>query len=59
MQTIFPIKGQPVAKTPGSLLQYEMPDLYDRPWAEYWRKYYEKDMQIPQSDDLFDFGGDQ
>jgi len=58
VQTIFPINGQPTAKTPGSMLQYEMPDLYGRPWAEYWHKYYEQGMQVPKAQDLFDFGGD-
>jgi hypothetical protein len=56
VQTIFPINGQPVSKTPGSVFPYEMPDLYGRPWATYWRKNYEKDMKVPESDDLFDFG---
>jgi hypothetical protein len=37
------------------VIQYEIPDMYGRPWAHYWEKYWEKDMQKPQGEDIFTF----
>jgi hypothetical protein len=56
VQTIFPIKGvgQPVAV--GSTIEYEVPDIYGRPWAQIWEKYHEQGMERPEQEDLFDFG---
>jgi hypothetical protein len=58
VQTIFPIDGKPTSKSPGDVFPFEMPDMYGRPWAQYWRKYFEKDMQAPQTEDIFQFGDD-
>jgi hypothetical protein len=53
--TIFPIKGisRPVAA--GTTIEYEVPDIYGRPWAQIWEKYHEEGMSRPASDDIFDF----
>jgi hypothetical protein len=37
--------------TPGSVIEYEVPDMYGRPWAQIWRKYWEQDMRPPPEDD--------
>ncbi len=58
VQTIFPIDGKPTSKSPGDVFPFEMPDMYGRPWAQYWREYWEKDMQAPQTEDIFQFGDD-
>ncbi len=33
-----------------------MPDMYGRPWAQIWEQYFERDMQKPKAQDIFDFG---
>lgn len=55
VQTIFPIEGTATPVTPGRVIEYEVPDMYGRPWAHIWRKYWERDMQSPSEDDLFSF----
>ena len=53
--TIFPIDGKPTAVSPGKVIEYEVPDIYGRPWAHIWEKYFEQGMQKPQSEDIFTF----
>jgi hypothetical protein len=53
--TIYPIDGKPTAVSPGKVIQYEIPDIYGRPWAHIWEKYFEQGMQKPQSEDIFTF----
>ena len=38
------------------MIQYEFPDMYGRPWAQIWEKYFEQGMERPQpKEDIFDF----
>jgi hypothetical protein len=54
--TIYPIEGVATAVTPGEVIEYEIPDMYGRPWAHIWEKYFEQGMQKPQPDeDIFNF----
>jgi len=55
MQTIFPIEGRPKPRTPGATLEYVVPDLYGRPWADQWERYLEKDMKRPAQGPDFEF----
>jgi hypothetical protein len=55
VQTIYPVKGKATPMSPGATFEYEVPDMYGRPWAQMWEKYYEKDMEKPGNDDIFDF----
>jgi hypothetical protein len=55
VQTIYPIKGTATPLTPGREIQFEVPDMYGRPWARLWEKYWEPGMQRPEQEDLFDF----
>jgi hypothetical protein len=55
VQTIFPIKGTASPVTPGSVIEYEVPDMYGRPWAQIWEKYWEQGMEKPEADDIFKF----
>jgi hypothetical protein len=56
VQTIYSIDGQNLPMTPGSVFQYEMPDMYGRPWAAIWEKYFESGMSKPDvAEDLFNF----
>jgi hypothetical protein len=53
--TIYPIKGIATPVTAGTTIPYEVPDMYGRPWAQIWEKYFEQGMQKPKEQDLFDF----
>jgi hypothetical protein len=55
-QALWNVDGrlQPVA--PGTVIEYRIPDWYDRPWARIWEEYFEQGMQRPEPDeDIFDF----
>jgi hypothetical protein len=56
IQTIFPVKGLATPVPPGTVLEFEVPDMYGRPWAQIWEKYWEDGMQRPtQDEDIFSF----
>ena len=57
VQTIFSVNGINTPLTPGSKLEYEMPDMYGRPWAKVWEENFEKGMSRPSdvNEDLFKF----
>lgn len=56
---IYPVKGKATSVTPGQKIEYEVPDMYGRPWAAMWDKYWEKGMQDPDrakaEEELFNF----
>jgi hypothetical protein len=53
--TIFPIDGFATPVAPGTVIDYEVPDMYGRPWAEIWKEHHEREMAPPQSEDIFSF----
>ena len=56
VQTIFSVDGKNAPLTPGNKIEYEMPDMYGRPWAKIWEQYFEQGMTKPDAtEDLFDF----
>jgi hypothetical protein len=57
VQTIFSVDGVNTPLTPGTKVEYEMPDMYGRPWATIWERYFEQGMSKPEdtSEDLFNF----
>jgi len=56
VQTIFSVNGANAPLTPGKVIQYEMPDMYNRPWNAIWRKYFEQGMSKKDAgDDIFKF----
>jgi hypothetical protein len=56
VQTIFNVDGKNVPLTPGAKLEYEMPDMYGRPWAKIWEDEFEQGMEKPDAtEDLFNF----
>ena len=56
IQTIFPIDGYATPVAPGETIEYEVPDMYGRPWAQIWEKYFEEGMTPPDEEgDIFDF----
>jgi hypothetical protein len=54
-QSIFPIDGYATPKAPGDIIEYRVPDIYGRPWAQIWEQYFEQGMQRPQQEDIFSF----
>jgi len=55
-QALWNVNGrlQPVA--PGTVIEYRVPDWYDRPWARIWEEYFEQGMQRPAADEsIFEF----
>jgi len=55
LQTIYPIKGHATPVAPPAIIQYEVLDMYARPWAQIWEKYWEQGMQRPEREDIFEF----
>jgi hypothetical protein len=53
--TIFPIDGKATPVSPGAIIEYEVPDMYGRPWAQIWEKHHEPGMSRPADDDIFNF----
>jgi hypothetical protein len=37
------------------VIEYEVPDMYGRPWARIWEQYWEAGMEQPQEEDIFNF----
>ena len=55
IQTIFPKDGRATPVVPGQRIEYEVPDMYGRPWAHIWEEYFEKGMQKPKEPDIFNY----
>ena len=55
VQTIFPVEGKATPLTPGATFEYEVLDMYGRPWGYLWEKYYEQNMERPEEEDIFSF----
>jgi hypothetical protein len=55
VQTIFPVEGTATPVSPGATIPYEVPDIYGRPWAQIWEKYWEEGMEKPDAEDIFSF----
>jgi hypothetical protein len=55
IQTIFPVAGTATPISPGTVIEYRVPDMYGRPWAQIWEQYWENGMQKPEEEDIFSF----
>jgi len=56
VQTIFAVDGVPTPMNPGATYEAYVPDIFGRPWAEIWEKYFEEGLEKPQTDvDIFSF----
>jgi len=53
--TIMPVKGHATPVSPGQVIEYEVPDMFGRPWAQMWEKYSEEGMERPKEADIFNF----
>ncbi len=52
---LFPLDGRATPVSPGTVIDYTVPDMYGRPWAEIWRRFHEQGMEHPEADDIFSF----
>jgi hypothetical protein len=55
IQTIFPVDGRPRPLSPGATIEFTVPDMYGRPWAQIWERYFEDGMERPDDQSIFDF----
>ncbi|HMB74350.1 MAG TPA: hypothetical protein VKQ06_12325, partial [Gammaproteobacteria bacterium] len=56
IQQIFPVEGWAQSIAAGRVIEnFEVPDMYGRPWAQIWREYWEEGMQPAEDDDIFSF----
>jgi hypothetical protein len=55
LQTIYPINGRATPVAPPKVIPFDVLDMYNRPWAQLWEKYWEKGMSRPKPDDIFKF----
>jgi hypothetical protein len=55
IQTIFPVDGRPKPFVPGATLPYTVPEMFDRPWARIWERYFEQGMARPKEKPLLEF----
>ena len=54
--SLYPVKGHATPVAPGQVIEYEVPDMFGRPWAQMWEKYFEQGMEKQKEEDIFDFG---
>jgi hypothetical protein len=55
---IYQVKGHAMPVSPGQVIEFETPDMYGRPWAKAWEKYFEAGMKDPdkaKEDEMFNF----
>lgn len=50
-QSLFPVAGFATPVAPGQVIDYRVPDMFNRPWAQIWEEHFEQDMQKPESND--------
>jgi len=56
IQTLYPVNGIATPMAPGAVFEFQVPDLFGRPWAQIWEQYHEQGMQRPEeNEDLFNF----
>ena len=55
IQTIYPVDGFATPVPPGTTIEYTVPDMYGRPWAQIWEEYHEEGMTPPEDEALFGF----
>ena len=54
VQTLFPVNGRSTPLSPGDTFEYTVPDMYGRPWAATWERYFEEGMSRPDDfEDIF------
>jgi hypothetical protein len=52
---IYPIEGRATPVSPGTVIEYKVPDMFGRPWSANWEEFHEQGMKRPDDEDLFNF----
>ncbi|WP_373354542.1 hypothetical protein [Pseudoroseicyclus sp. CXY001] len=55
LQTIYPNEGRAQQTPPGTVIEFRVPDWFNRPWADRWTRYFEEGMEPPEAESLFGF----
>jgi hypothetical protein len=55
IQYNYPVDGFTTPIPPGTTIEYTVPDMYGRPWAQIWERYHEAGMERPEKPALFGF----
>jgi hypothetical protein len=55
-RALYPIEGYATQVAPGEVIEFRVPDMFGRPWAQIWAEYFEQDMDRP--DEGLDLGFD-
>jgi len=55
VQTLFLNEGRTQPVSPGTTIDYTVPDMFGRPWDQVWGQYFEEGMERPQAEALFGF----
>jgi hypothetical protein len=49
-RALYPIDGFATQVAPGQTIEFTVPDMFDRPWAKIWERYFEQDMDKPKDE---------
>ena len=47
-RALYPIDGFATQVAPGQVIEFEVPDMFGRPWAHIWETHFEESMERPQ-----------
>jgi hypothetical protein len=53
-RALYPINGYATQVAPGQIIEFRVPDMFDRPWAKIWAEFFEQNMDRP--DETLDLG---
>ena len=49
-RALYPIDGFATQVAPGQVIEFKVPDMFDRPWAKIWEENFEQDMDRPSEE---------
>jgi len=49
-RALYPIGGYATQVAPGEVIEFEVPDMFGRPWAHIWEKNFEQNMDKPNEE---------
>ena len=55
IQSIYPVDGRAQPIGPGTTIDFTVPDIFGRPWAQIWERYFEDGMERPTDESIFEF----
>jgi hypothetical protein len=49
-RALYPIDGFATQVAPGQVIEFRVPDMFDRPWAQIWEENFEQNMDRPKKE---------